>query len=174
MKIKVFKVFSILLFTIATINSYAQINYSAKVEYGHLYHGARIITFDRVAPYAGDFLTGKGGGNEINLVNGVAINRFLFIGIGLGYIKLNNAYGLTSSIDLEFFVSRKKLSPLFNFKIGQSFLKNDQGRNKSSTFGEFDLGLNYRFFPKLSTYVKVGIQITQNTSFPSIRGGVRF
>jgi len=174
MKIKILKICFLLLFTLVTKNSYCQFKYSAKVEFGHLYYGSQLIRYDRVEPYAGNFLTGKGGFNEINLVNGIIINRFLFLGIGLSYLKLENAKGVAPSLDAELLAGRKKLSPLFNFKFGQSFLKNDLGRKKSSTFGEFDFGLNYRFIPELSTYVKVGIQITQNTSFLSMRAGVRF
>lgn len=174
MKTKALKISFLLLFTLVTINSYSQVKYSAKAEYGHLYYGSQLIRYDRIEPYTGDFLTGKGGGNEINVVNGLIINRFLFVGIGLSYLKLKNADGLAPSFDAELLAGRKKLCPLFNFKIGQSFLKNNLGKNKSSTFGEFDFGLNYRFIPKLSAFVKAGIQITQNTSFLSIRGGVRF
>ncbi|MBT2562434.1 hypothetical protein [Pedobacter sp. ISL-64] len=174
MKIKVLKISFLLLFTLVACNSYGQVKYSAKAEFSHLYYGSQLIRYDKVEPYTVDFLTGKGGGNEINLVNGLILNRFLFVGIGLSYLKLNNANGVAPSLDVELLADQKKLSPLFNFKLGQSFLKNELGRKKSSTFGEFDFGLNYHFIPELSTYVKVGIQITQNTSFLSIRGGVRF
>ncbi|WP_316795936.1 hypothetical protein [Pedobacter agri] len=152
----------------------AQIKYSAKLEAGHLYYGTQLIRYERTENYSEDFITEERDGNEINLVNGLAFNKFLFAGIGIGYLNLSGTKGFTASLDTELLVSRKKLSPLINFKIGQSFLKNDMGRNKSSTFGEFEFGLNYRFIPVLSTYVKAGIQITQNTSFLAVRGGVRF
>ncbi|KQM65291.1 hypothetical protein ASE74_10530 [Pedobacter sp. Leaf216] len=175
MKIKLFKIsFLVLLFTSIACNSYCQVKYSAKAEFGHLYYGSQLIRYERVEPSTSDFLTDKGGGNEINLINGIILNRFLFMGIGLSYLKLNNANGVAPSLDVELLANQKKLSPLFNLKLGQSFLKNDMGRKKSSTFGEFDFGLNYHLVPQLSTYAKVGIQITQNTSFLSIRGGVRF
>jgi len=155
-------------------NLNAQIKYSAKLEAGHLYYGSQLIRYERTENYPGDFLTKQRDGNEINLVNGIAFNKFLFAGIGFSYLNLSGAKGFTTSLEAELLVSRKKLSPLFNFRLGQSFLKNDQERNKSSTFGEFDFGLNYRFIPNHSTYIKVGVQITQNTSFLAVRAGLRF
>jgi len=151
-----------------------QIKYSAKLEACHLYYGSQLIRYERTENYPGDFLVKQRDGNEINLVNGIAFNKFLFAGIGISYLNLSGTKGFTTSLDAELLVSRKKLSPLFNFKIGQSFLKNQIGRNKSSTFGEFDFGVKYRFIPDLSTYIKLGIQITQNTSFLAVRGGIRF
>lgn len=121
MKTKALKISFLLLFTLVTINSYSQVKYSAKAEYGHLYYGSQLIRYDRIEPYTGDFLTGKGGGNEINVVNGLIINRFLFVGIGLSYLKLKNADGLAPSFDAELLAGQKNCAHSLILKLVKVF-----------------------------------------------------
>lgn len=151
----------------------AQLKYTARVEYSSLQYGATVIRYetDRGNP---NFLNSGVNGREINVVNGVLIKERGLIGFGLSYLDFNNINGLSTTLDFEYLPSKRKISPLLNFRYGRAYLKSQNNTNRGSALGGADIGINYKAFKALQVYVKGGAVFTHNASFFTWRGGLRF
>lgn len=163
----------ILLFVTIPFFSKAQFTYSGKIDFGNLDFGGRLIRYetDRVNPY---FLDQFVDGREINLVNGINIKDRTFVGIGISSLSFKKTRGFSTTLDLEHLFLKTKLSPLFNFRFGRNYLKNESGVPKNAILVGVDVGANYKPFKRFSFYAKTGFFFTHSVGFYTFRGGIRF
>ncbi len=168
--------FTTLIFIGATLSLCAQIKYSGKLAYNNLDFKTTLIRYEAGPGFKGYFFDDRQNGKEISLVNGISYKNKFFAGIGLSYLNFeDDIKGFSATLDLEYLVLKTKLSPLINFKIGQSFLHNNkQNRNNNAGLGGLDVGLNYKIVKNIGFYFKTGFMITQNSSFGTLQAGFRF
>ncbi len=153
--------------------SIAQVKYTGRVEYSSMRYLGTLVRYetDLGDPY---YLDEGVNGGEINFVNGVLIKERGLVGLGISYLNFEKIKGFSTTLDLEYLPSKRKLSPLLNFRYGRSYLKNQYDVSKSSAIGGADIGINYKPLKILQFYITGGIVFTNNTGFFTWRGGIRF
>jgi len=120
------------------------------------------------------YLDERVDGKELNFVNGVLIKERGMMGIGISYLNFEKIQGFSTTLDFEYLPSKRKLSPLLNFRYGQSYLKNQYNVHKSATLVGADIGVNFKPLNVLQLYLKGGFVFTHNVGFFTWRGGIRF
>ena len=152
--------------------SKGQIKYTGRIEYSSMQYVSSIIRYesDYGDPY---YLDEKINGKELNFVNGILIKKRGLLGMGISYLNLGEIKGFSTTLDAEYIPSKRKLSPLLNFRFGRSYLKNQYEVSKSATLAGADIGVNYKPFKILQFYLKAGFVITHNVGFYTWRGGIR-
>jgi len=151
----------------------AQIKYTGRAEYSAMQYIGTLVKYetDRSDPY---YLDERVNGMEINFVNGIILREKGMIGLGVSYLNFDKIKGLATTLDFEYLPSKRKLSPVLNFRYGRSYLKNQYDVRKSSAIGGADIGLNYKSGKLIQVFVKGGVAFLHNTGFFTWRGGLRF
>jgi len=167
------KYFFALIFLILVSNGYSQIKYSIRSEIGFLKFQNNTVQVDPGPNWEGYNLNDENG-IDINIVNGVAFNNKVFVGIGFGYLNFEAIDGVSLFTDFEYLPLKTKLTPLINLKIGYSHLWNQYENGTGTGLGELCLGLNYRLTEKINIYTKSGFLMTQQSLLIPIRLGIRF
>lgn len=159
----------ICLLAINQTDTIAQIRYSGKIEAGYLPFTATTIRGDGGLQSA---LKENQNGKEISVINGVKFRDRLFVGVGAGYLNFEGTKGYSIFGDIDFLVSKTKLSPLINFRAGHSKIINQEEKDNTSGTVEFGFGVNYKAANRLNIYLKVGAAFAHNASYTPIRIGV--
>ena len=159
---------------ILTINQgYSQISYSIKTETGFLMYQNNTIQVDPGPNWKGYNLYEQNG-IDFNIVNGIAFENKLFVGIGIGYLNFEGINGFYAFTDFEYLPLKTKLTPLVNLKIGYSHIWNQYENGTGTGLVELSTGLNYRLTEKIDIYAKSGFTITQQSLLIPIRLGIKF
>jgi hypothetical protein len=160
---------------LSPISAEAQLNYSGRVETGYQHYSFRTITVEPGSNWKGYNLDEKQNGFNFTTVNGLTFNnRKLFTGIGLGYLNYEGINGVSIFGDLEYLPLKKRISPLFNLRIGYSHIWNQYADGSGTVYTELGLGLNYKIKEKFGIYIKSGMVITQQSVLIPITLGFRY
>lgn len=155
-------------------NGAAQIRYSGRLEAGYLPYLARTLTVDPGPNWKGYPLKSNQNGIELSAINGVRFKEKLFIGAGVGYLNYQGLSGYSIFGNVEYLVTRKKLSPLLNFRAGSSKIYNQYENGSTTGTLAFNFGLNYKATKKINLNLQGGIAFAFGASFTPIRFGIGF
>jgi hypothetical protein len=163
---------SICLLAITQKNTIAQIRYSGKIEAGYVPYSARTIKVDPGPNWKGSALKEDQNGKEISVINGFKFKDRLFVGVGAGYLNYQGTKGYSIFGDIDFLVSKTKLSPLINFRAGHSKIINQEDKDNTSGTVEIAFGVNYKAANRFNIYLKAGAAFAHNASYTPIRIGL--
>lgn len=151
----------------------AQIDYSVKVETGYLDFKYRLIIADP-SNLKGFYLNDRQNGIDLNVINGISFNNNkLVTGIGIGYVNFEKINGLSIFTDFEYIPLKTKLSPTVNLRIGYNHIWNQYENGTGEILFEFGGGINYKMTEKLNLYLQSGILTMQQSSFFTVRIGIK-
>jgi hypothetical protein len=151
-----------------TINGYAQINFSTKIEAYYLKNrNVNVVFIDASPPsWKGDYLNEENG-IVINVINGVEYKDKVFAGVGLGYLNFEGIHGIDAFVELEYIPFTTRIRPLIGFGVGGSHIWNQYDKGTRTAYGELGIGLNINITDKIDIYTKTGYLGTQyERSFP--------
>jgi hypothetical protein len=168
-KLFLISIISICLLTTTQTKTIAQIRYSGKIEAGHVPFSATTIRGDGAVESA---LKEHQNGKELSVINGFKLKDRLFVGIGAGYLNYEGTKGYSIFGDIDFLVSKTKLSPLINFRAGHSKILNHEEKDNTSGTVEIAFGVNYKAASRLNIYLKIGAAFAHNASYTPIRFGL--
>lgn len=166
------KVILSFLFSITAFVCCAQLNYSSKLELGYLPYLTQTIRVEPGPTWKGYELDNKQNGLQISSINGINVKGRLFVAVGVGYLNYEGINGYSFFGDIEFLTSKKRLSPLLNFRAGHSKLNNQYENGSKSGTIEFAAGLNYKATKRFNIYAKAGFMFAHGASFAPIRIGL--
>lgn len=169
-----FQIILILVLLLFSLKTFAQINYSLKVEGSFLKFQSRIIDINPGPNWKGYNLNKKQNGINTNIINGVRFyNNIFFAGIGFGYVNFKGINGISIFTNFEYLPLQTKLTPTINLKVGYNHIWNQYVKGTKSTLFELSGGVNYKITKKWSTYLQYGIINKQQALITPIRIGVR-
>ncbi|MFA6276761.1 MAG: hypothetical protein WC622_08430 [Pedobacter sp.] len=160
------------LFSITGFICCAQLNYSSRLEIGYLPYLSQTIKVEPGPTWKGYELDNKQNGLQISAINGINIKERLFVGVGVSYLNYEGINGYSFFGDIKFLTSKKRLSPLLNFRAGDSKLNNQYENGSKSGTVEFAAGINYKMTSRFNIYAKAGFMFAHGATFSPIRIGV--
>jgi hypothetical protein len=163
-----------LLLLLVSTTAYAQLRYAAKVETGYLSYQYRTIIVEPGPNWRGYNLKKNQSGIDLNWINGVLIQKQLYLGLGVGYTNFDGINGYSVFTDFDGILLKTKLSPLLSIKAGYNHIWNQYEKGTGTGLVELSIGLNYNVSRKSSLYLKSGILWVQQAQFIPIRAGIRF
>ena len=81
--------------------------------------------------------------------------------------------GLSIFTDFEYIPLKTKLSPTVNLRIGYNHIWNQYENGTGEVLLEFGSGINYKMTEKLILYLQSGILTMQQSSFFTVRIGIK-
>lgn len=154
-----------LIYCFISAQAQSPIKYTAKVETGYHSIFARLLK-----DMPEDRWNGLSDGIDLSFVNGVSLRNSLRLGLGLSYLDYERMDGYAIFGDLEYLTGKRKVSPVFNIKIGKSYVNNIS----DNTFVDFTGGVEHKVGKKISLQYKVGLRFVHHSIFLPVRIGARF
>ena len=103
-------------------------------------------------------------------LNGSEIAKDLAQETLIQFWKIN---GLSIFTDFEYIPLKTKLSPTVNLRIGYNHIWNQYENGTGEVLFEFGSGINYKMTEKLILYLQSGILTMQQSSFITVRIGIK-
>ena len=163
-----------LLFIFCFLNAFSQSSYSGKVESNYLLFQSHLVKYELAvgATYESLKILDENC-FEIYTSHGIKRSDIFYFGLGLLYINGAGQNVLGCGFDFEIAPVRKKVTPLVNLRLGNTFLLTP-GRGRSS----FDFGLlggvGLKVDKKKLITLKTGFRLAQESSFIPLSLGFRF
>ena len=161
-------------FSLMGMAGYSQIGYLGKIETGYSAYVFRATQVDPGPNWLGYYLNDNQNGAEINIINGIELNRKFGAGIGIGYLNYEGIDGYSIFASFERLPKENKLSSIANLKIGYNHIWNQYENGSGSLLLELSIGGNYRISENIGIYLQAGIAGTLQAIFIPVKIGVRF
>jgi len=115
-------------------------------------------------------------GQNINLVFGWDFDEKKVIGVGAGYLSLDDSEGINVFSEVNFYVSNGYVNPYLGAKIGYAIVWPPNIDGEGSILAEFLTGIKIRLglYSYPSLYVQSGLLYTENTLYLPLRLGFSF
>lgn len=159
-----------LIYCFVHTHAQSQVRYTAKVETGYHFIFARLLKDMPEDGVPNHRRHGLSDGVDLSFVNGVSFRNNLRLGLGISYLNYKQMNGYAIFGDLEYLTGKRKVSPIFNIKIGKSNVNNIS----DNIFVDFTGGVEHKVWTKLSLQYKVGLRFVHNSIFLPVRIGARF
>ena len=169
---------------------YAKVEYMFRAELGYLPYIANLGDEGEYGYYLNDMQHAV----NVNVINGINISQDFFLGVGVGYnfVAKPSAIGSfdfgagwhcpMAFLDFDFRPLNEEWAPMFETKVGASYLMSDGPYDKTLTpYLEVATGANWFFRHEVrnmernykSLYLTIGFAYTQQTCYIPIRLGIR-
>jgi hypothetical protein len=168
------KVIITILFSLISLMSIGQKEYSGKIEVGYLKYGGTFIKVDPGPGWEGNYLNNEQNGIDLNITNGIRFNKRTFTGVGLGYLNFEGIHGLTAFVNAERVLMPFKISPLIGVKLGYNHIWNQYNNGTGTSFLQLGIGVNYSISEKYDLSIKTGIQLMQMAVLIPVNVGFGF